>query len=64
MSSTTKIHRLEENIGALQVKITKEEDADIRKIINSITIVGGRYPAMPGVDVDAGLYGDSPPLNA
>ncbi|EJD43351.1 putative aldo-keto reductase [Auricularia subglabra TFB-10046 SS5] len=58
---TTKIHRLEENLGALNIQITKEEDAQIREILS--TIVGGRYAPIPGVDVESGLYADSPPLS-
>ena len=41
---TKKIPYLEENMGALKVKITKEEDAEIRKAIESAQISGDRYP--------------------
>lgn len=57
-SSTTKPHRLEENVGALNVKISKEEDAEIRSILSTIT--GGRYSSS-GSSADQ-LYADSPPL--
>ncbi|CAG8784603.1 10851_t:CDS:2, partial [Gigaspora rosea] len=41
---TKKIKYLEENFQAANINLTSEELAEIRKIINSIEIVGGRYP--------------------
>jgi aryl-alcohol dehydrogenase-like predicted oxidoreductase len=41
---TTKIERLEENLGALQVKLSNEEEAEIRQAIENAEILGGRYP--------------------
>lgn len=41
---TKKISRLEENIGCLKVHFTEEELANIRKKLNSIKIIGARYP--------------------
>jgi len=41
---TTKIERLEENLEALQVKLTKEEEAKIRKAVEEAEVRGGRYP--------------------
>ncbi|EJD43348.1 Aldo/keto reductase [Auricularia subglabra TFB-10046 SS5] len=58
---TTKPHRLEENVGALSIQITKEEDAQVREILGTIT--GGRYPPSAPDSADK-LYADSPPLKA
>ena len=41
---TKKIPYLEENMGALKIQITKEENAEIRKAIESAQISGSRYP--------------------
>lgn len=40
---TTKIHRLEENIGAVNVKLTSEDLGEIQELIEKIEIVGHRY---------------------
>ena len=42
---TTKLHRLEENIGATQVQLTPEELKDIDAAISRIAVQGARYPA-------------------
>ena len=39
---TTKIYRLKENLGALEVKVTKEEEQAIRKVAGEVA--GGRIP--------------------
>ncbi|CAG8581435.1 7248_t:CDS:2, partial [Racocetra persica] len=41
---TKKIKYLEENVHAANVKLTAEELAEIRKIIDSIEVAGHRYP--------------------
>ena len=41
---TKKIPYLDENMGALKVSISKEEDAEIRKAVESAQVVGDRYP--------------------
>ncbi|CAG8599212.1 2327_t:CDS:2, partial [Funneliformis caledonium] len=41
---TKKIKYLEENVGAANVQLSPEELSEIRKIIDSIEIVGNRYP--------------------
>ena len=41
---TKKIPYLEENMGSLKVQITEEENAEIRKAIESAQISGSRYP--------------------
>jgi aryl-alcohol dehydrogenase-like predicted oxidoreductase len=42
---TTKLHRLEENVGAAAVKLTPEELRDIEGALSKITVQGDRYPA-------------------
>lgn len=42
---TTKLHRLEENIGAADVELTVEDRAEIERALNGITVEGDRYPA-------------------
>jgi aryl-alcohol dehydrogenase-like predicted oxidoreductase len=41
---TTKLHRLEENIGALNVELTAVELAEIDAAASAIQVQGGRYP--------------------
>jgi len=41
---TTKLHRLEENIGALSVELTPEDLRDIDTVAANITVQGARYP--------------------
>jgi len=41
---TTKLHRLEENIGAAKVTLTPEELIDIKSAHEKIKVVGDRYP--------------------
>ena len=55
---TKKIKYLEENMGALEVKLTKEEEQEIRKAVEAAEVHGDRYPeAMMGR-----LFGDTPEL--
>jgi aryl-alcohol dehydrogenase-like predicted oxidoreductase len=42
---TTKLHRLEENIGAAEVELSAEELRDIDDAVSKITVEGERYPA-------------------
>jgi aryl-alcohol dehydrogenase-like predicted oxidoreductase len=42
---TTKLHRLEENIGAVAVELGPEDLRDINNALSSITVQGARYPA-------------------
>lgn len=42
---TTKLHRLEENIGAAEVELTAEDLAAIESALAQITVAGERYPA-------------------
>src|SRR6266478_433483 len=41
---TTKLHRLDENIGALAVELTPEDLRDIESAASKITVQGARYP--------------------
>jgi aryl-alcohol dehydrogenase-like predicted oxidoreductase len=42
---TTKIHRLEENIGAANIELTADDLQEIQNAASNITIEGDRYPA-------------------
>jgi aryl-alcohol dehydrogenase-like predicted oxidoreductase len=53
---TTKLERLEENLGSLQVKLTDEEKKKIRKVCEEAEIHGGRYPEQ----MKASLFADTP----
>ncbi len=41
---TTKLHRLEENLGAMNVKLTDKDLKEIEEAASQITIEGARYP--------------------
>ena len=41
---TTKLHRLEENIGAASVELTSEDLRNIAAAADKITVQGARYP--------------------
>ena len=41
---TTKLHRLEENIGAAAIELTPDDLADIDDAASQITVQGARYP--------------------
>jgi aryl-alcohol dehydrogenase-like predicted oxidoreductase len=42
---TTKLHRLEENLGGADVELTSDDLAAIRNAISAIEVQGDRYPA-------------------
>jgi len=42
---TTKLHRLEENLGAASVELTKDDLAQIEHVVSAIPVQGDRYPA-------------------
>ena len=42
---TTKLHRLEENLGAASVELTADDLADIAEALADVTVQGDRYPA-------------------
>jgi aryl-alcohol dehydrogenase-like predicted oxidoreductase len=41
---TTKLHRLDENVGATDVELTKDDLREIESAASEITIQGARYP--------------------
>ena len=41
---TTKLHRLEENLGAANVELTGDDLAEIERAASTITVRGARYP--------------------
>lgn len=41
---TTKLHRLDENIGAVDIELTPDDLQDIDSAATKITVVGARYP--------------------
>jgi aryl-alcohol dehydrogenase-like predicted oxidoreductase len=41
---TTKISRLEENVGAVDVKLTADDLREIESAASQITVQGARYP--------------------
>ena len=43
---TTKLHRLEENLGAASLELTKADLAEIGAALADITVQGDRYPAV------------------
>lgn len=56
---TTNLDRLQENIDALKIKLTKEEEQEIRRACEAAEVHGGRYPEA----FSAALFADTPPLN-
>ncbi|GAB7342181.1 hypothetical protein MBLNU457_g0435t1 [Dothideomycetes sp. NU457] len=57
---TTNPKRLDENLGALKVELSKHEEAEIRKLCESAEISGGRYPEA----FAKALYADTPALSS
>ena len=55
---TKKIKYLEENLGSLDVKLSDDEDKEIREAIQKAQVAGGRYPEGLG----GALFADTPPL--
>ena len=41
---TTKLHRLEENIGAASIELTPEDLREINSVTSNIAVQGARYP--------------------
>ena len=44
---TTKLHRLEENLGAADVELTAEDLREIDAAASQIAVQGARYPEQP-----------------
>jgi aryl-alcohol dehydrogenase-like predicted oxidoreductase len=49
---TTKLHRLEENIGAADVELTPDDLRDIESAVSGVEVQGARYPAHLQLRVD------------
>lgn len=56
---TKKIKYLEENLGALEVQLTADEEKEIRKLVEGAEVHGARYSAASV----AHLFADTPPLD-
>jgi aryl-alcohol dehydrogenase-like predicted oxidoreductase len=41
---TTKLHRLEENLGAADIELTEDDLREIEEAAAKITVQGARYP--------------------
>lgn len=54
---TKKLKYLEENMGALDVKLSDDEDKEIREAVEKAEVAGGRYPEGMAVT----LFADTPP---
>jgi len=50
---TTKLHRLEENLGAAQVALSADDLAEFDLLLAQVTIEGGRYT--PAIEAMTGL---------
>lgn len=55
---TTNLARLDENLGALKIKLTKEEEHEIRKACENAEVHGSRYPE----GFAKALFADTPAL--
>ena len=41
---TTKLHRLEENVGAAEIELAADEAREIERAASKIDVLGARYP--------------------
>lgn len=57
---TTNLDRLDENLGSLKIRLSKEEEQEIRKACEAAEVQGSRYPPA----MEAANFADTPPLNA
>lgn len=57
---TKRIKYLEENLGALDVRLSEEEQETIRNQIEKVEIVGERY----GAALQGWCFGDTVPLQS
>ena len=49
---TTKLHRLEENLGAAGIELTADDLRDIGAAVSKIDVEGERYPPFVAAMVD------------
>ncbi|KAK5138379.1 hypothetical protein LTR08_003440 [Meristemomyces frigidus] len=70
---TTNLKRVDENLGALDIKLSKEEEQEVRKACEAAEMHGGRYPEAfaslcfsdtPPLDAASGSIADSPALSS
>ncbi|KIM94351.1 hypothetical protein OIDMADRAFT_45760 [Oidiodendron maius Zn] len=59
LPGTTRVKNLKENLGALDVRLTDKEVAEIRKVVEDAEVYGERYPE----GFVAETFRDTPPLN-
>jgi len=57
---TTNLSRLEENLGALKIKLSAEEEQEIRQAAQAAEPAGSRYPEA----FASSLFADTPPLSS
>lgn len=57
---TTNVNRVEENLGALKITLTEEENVEIRKACEAAEVAGARYPEA----FSKALFADTPPLES
>lgn len=55
---TTNLYRIDENIGSLHIKLSKEEEHEIRKACEAAEVSGGRYDESSAPT----LFADTPSL--
>jgi diketogulonate reductase-like aldo/keto reductase len=55
---TTNLSRVDENLGSLKIKLSKEEEQEIRKACEEAESAGGRYPEA----FASALFADTKPL--
>ncbi len=55
---TTKVERLEENLGAMKIKLSTEEEKEMRKACEDAEVHGARYPEA----MASALFADTPAL--
>jgi diketogulonate reductase-like aldo/keto reductase len=49
---TTKLHRLDENIGAADIELTAEDIQNIESAVSAIAVQGERYPPQQAARID------------
>ncbi|KAF9894844.1 hypothetical protein FE257_004465 [Aspergillus nanangensis] len=55
---TTRVSRLQENLGSLSISLTPQEEKEFRSACAAVEIAGSRYPEA----FSAALFADTPPL--
>jgi len=57
---TKKIKYLDENLGSLNVKLSKEEEREVRELVNAAEVKGDRYSDQTGATL---VFLDTPPFH-